>query len=49
MPKGGIIVFDELSDEYFPGETRAFDEVFGISNYEVKRMPFASRISYIKI
>ena len=49
MPKGSIIVFDELSDEYFPGETIALDEVFGISNCEIKRLPFASRVSYLVV
>jgi hypothetical protein len=46
MPKGSVLVFDELSDEYFPGETIAVQEVFGIRNLRVQRLPIAARISY---
>lgn len=46
MPKGAIIVFDELNAEIFPGETRAVDEVLGLKNIELKRFSFDSYISY---
>lgn len=46
MPKGSILVFDELCDPYFPGETLAVDEVFGIKNLKIERLPITARISY---
>jgi hypothetical protein len=46
MPKGSVLVFDELSDEYFPGETIAVQEVFGLRNLRVQRLPITARISY---
>lgn len=46
--KGGIIVFDELNEEAFPGETLAVMEYFGgLNNLKVRRFPFEPRISYI--
>ena len=49
ISKGSILVFDELCDEIFPGETIALNEVLGINNYEIKRIPITSRLSYIEI
>jgi len=46
MPKGSIIVFDELCDDYFPGETQAVQEVFGLNNLRIERMPMTARVSY---
>lgn len=47
--KGSILVFDELCDNIFPGETVALKEVFGLNNVKIQRFPFASRISYLEI
>jgi len=44
--KGSIIVFDELCDEYFPGETLALQEVFGLENLRIERSPRTARVSY---
>ena len=46
MPKGGIIVFDELNAKMFPGETVAVDEVLGLKNLSIRRFPFDSYVSY---
>lgn len=46
IPKGGVIVFDELNAEIFPGETRAVDEVLGLKNIKIERFYFDSYISY---
>lgn len=46
MPRGSILVFDELCDPYFPGETLAVDEVFGLKNLKIERLPTTARISY---
>jgi Macrocin-O-methyltransferase (TylF) len=47
VPKGGVIVFDELNEEAFPGETIAVMEYFNINNLKVRRFPFEPRISYV--
>ncbi len=46
MPRGAVLVFDELNAEIFPGETRAVDEVIGLSNLTIRRFPFDSYASY---
>jgi hypothetical protein len=48
MPKGSIIVFDELNEEAFPGETLAVlqSEVIQLSELRIQRFPFEPRISY---
>jgi hypothetical protein len=46
MPKGAIVVFDELNAKMFPGETRAVDEVVGIRNLKIERFSFDSYVSY---
>ncbi|MDQ7045237.1 MAG: TylF/MycF/NovP-related O-methyltransferase [Sulfurimonas sp.] len=48
LTKGSIIAFDELNDPNFPGETIAFNEVLGISNYKIIRSPLNPLISYIE-
>ena len=47
--KGSILVFDELCDDIFPGETIALREVLGLGNVRIQRMPMTSRISYMEI
>ena len=46
LMKGSVLVFDELCDDLFPGETIAVREVFGLRNLRVERMPMTARISY---
>lgn len=46
VPKGGIIVFDELANKDWPGETIAFKEMFDLKDIELKRFPFHPQISY---
>jgi len=45
--KGTVLVFDELSDDIFPGETLALAEVLGLNNVRIERMPMTARISYM--
>ncbi|MDH3972677.1 MAG: crotonobetainyl-CoA--carnitine CoA-transferase [Deltaproteobacteria bacterium] len=47
--KGSILVFDELCDDIFPGETVALRETLGLNNVRVQRFPMTSRISYIEV
>jgi Macrocin-O-methyltransferase (TylF) len=46
MPKGAIVVFDELNAKMFPGETVAVDEVMGLRDINIQRFPFDSYVSY---
>ena len=46
MPRGSIIVFDELNHKDWPGETFAVMETLGINNIKIKRFPFHPQISY---
>jgi hypothetical protein len=39
MPKGAVLVFDELNCHLFPGETQAVDEVLGIANLKLQHNP----------
>lgn len=47
MPKGGILAFDEVTDEHFPGETLAIKEVLNIRNHSLKKNPFGGLQAYI--
>jgi hypothetical protein len=47
--KGSVLVFDELCDDIFPGETIALRETLGIENLRIQRMPMTARVSYAVI
>lgn len=47
MPKGAVIVFDELNVKEWPGETQAVHETLGINNLRIERFPFHPQISYV--
>lgn len=44
--RGTVLVFDELCDEIFPGETVALREVFDLNSLRIERMPMTARVSY---
>lgn len=44
--KGSLLVFDELCDDIFPGETLAVQETLGINNLRIQRLAMTSRISF---
>lgn len=46
MPKGAVIVFDELNAKIFPGETQAVIESIGLVNLRIRRFPFDSYVSF---
>ena len=46
MPKGGVVVFDELNCKNFPGETLAVMEVFGLSKLKLRKTKFDPWISF---
>jgi hypothetical protein len=47
--KGSLLVFDDLVDSVFPGETEALRETMGMSQIRIKRIPMTSRLSYLEI
>src|ERR1041385_9014921 len=47
--KGSILVFDELCDDIFPGETVALNEVLGLNNVRGQRLPMTARVSYLEV
>lgn len=47
LAKNSIVGFDELALEEFPGETKALQEAWGISNFEIIRDPISPQQSYI--
>ena len=49
MPKGAIILFDELNMNLFPGETIALLEKFNINQTAIQRFPYATSMSYLTI
>jgi hypothetical protein len=46
MPKGGVIVFDELNNAAWPGETIAVHESLQLSRLRIQRFPFEPHLSY---
>lgn len=49
MPKGSIIVFDELNSEKWPGETLAVLETIGLKNIKIERFSHDSVLSFAVI
>lgn len=47
--KGSILVFDELCDDVFPGETIAVREALDLHDLRIRRLPMTSRISYAEL
>jgi|SRR5579859_812060 len=47
--KGSVLVFDELCDDVFPGETVALNETLGLNNLRIQRLPMTARLSYAVI
>ena len=46
MPKGAVILFDEINMKVFPGETVALSEVIGIGNLKIQRLDYCPNVSY---
>lgn len=47
--KGSVLVFDELCDDIFPGETVALQETLGVRGLAIRRFPMTARVSYVVI
>jgi len=46
MPKGAIVIFDELNVKCYPGETVAVMKTLGLGALQIKRFPWATTIAY---
>jgi hypothetical protein len=46
MPKGSVIVFDEINQIPYPGETKAIIDTLGINNLKINRFTWETGISY---
>lgn len=46
MPKGAVIVFDELAQAACPGETQAALDTVGLRNLRIERLPYCTAISF---
>ena len=49
MPKGSVILFDELNMEQFPGETLAMLEHFELNSCRLQRFSYSTSMSYMII
>ena len=49
MPKGAVIVFDEINHRDYPGETIAAMEALGLQNIELRRVREASAAAYVRL
>jgi hypothetical protein len=44
--RGSVVVLDELADDYFPGETVALREVFGLNNLRLIHTTYSPKAAY---
>lgn len=49
MVRGSIIVFEDLNQSTWPGETRALFEVFDSKEISISRVPYCPHISWVQI
>jgi hypothetical protein len=49
MPKGGIVVLDEVCYRNFAGETQALRETVDMNKIELKRFPYDTSVGYFRI
>jgi hypothetical protein len=49
LTKGSVVVFDELNDDGFPGETLALREVLGLPSVRLHRVPYLTYPSYLVV
>ncbi|MGO9933153.1 MAG: TylF/MycF/NovP-related O-methyltransferase [Steroidobacteraceae bacterium] len=49
MPKGAIVVLDEVCYRNFAGETKALKEVVDLNKVQLQRLPFDSSVGYFRV
>ena len=49
MPRGAVLLFDELNNRVWPGETAAVIETVGVRGLNIRRFAFEPHISYAQL
>lgn len=49
LQRGSVLVFEDLNQATWPGETKALFEVFGPSEISLRRFPYCPHISYMRM
>jgi len=49
LVKGSILVFEDLNQATWPGESKALFEVFDMSEHSLHRLPYCPHISWLRI
>lgn len=49
LAKNSVVGFDELVSDYFPGETQALKDAWGLSDFEIIRDPTSPQQSYLVV
>ncbi len=49
LVRGSLLVFEDLNQATWPGETQALFEVFGSSEINISRLPYCPHISWVQI
>jgi len=49
MPKGALVVFDELDNPIWPGETKALCDEIGITNLELRRVEWDPYMAFAEV
>ncbi len=49
MPKGSLVVFDELNMKEWPGETQAFCELMDVNDIKLERCAYGTTISWFQV
>jgi hypothetical protein len=49
LQRGSILLFEELNQAMWPGETKALFEVFGAENVHLHRVPYCPHLSWMKV
>ena len=49
MPKGAVIVFDELNHPKWPGETMAVLHTLGLRNLRIQRFPYQPSLNFVRL
>lgn len=49
IPKGGIVAFDELNYDKWPGETIALMDEVGIKNVRLQKFPWCQTMAYYEV
>ena len=46
MPKGSVVILDQINQEPYPGETLAVKEILGLGSLNLKRFEWETGLSY---